>query len=247
MILPALCSRTRSDPRRRNDRRDTVAGTTNLARCKNPGVHAPDDRWDAALDAAGAHRGDRHAAYADLVSRHDGDSRHHHDFDHASGVVDVVLGLHSAGDDWAVAVLAAWYHDVVYDPRAPAGANEGASAVVAHDALSGLGITLTVLGGVCRLICLTAHHEPRLTDRAGAVLCDADLSILGADDDRYDRYVCDVRAEYAHVSDDDWRTGRRAVLCNFLDRPTIFHTHAGRDRWEAPARTNISRELSALG
>ena len=186
------------------------------------------------------------AAFHDLVARHAGPDRHHHDFDHASGVVDVVLGLHSPGDDWAVAVLAAWYHDVVHDPRAAPGANEGASAVVAHDALSGLGITLTALGGVCRLICLTTSHLPSPTDRAGAVLCDADLSVLGADEERYDAYVADVRAEYAHVSDGDWRTGRRGVLRSFLDRPTIFHTHAGRDRWEASARSNISRELESL-
>ena len=209
-------------------------------------MHEPDDRWDAALDAAGAHRGDRFGAFADLVARHEGPGRHHHDFDHASGVVDVVLGLHSAGDDWAVAVLAAWYHDVVHDPTAGAGANEGASAVVAHDALSGLGVTLTALGSVCRLICLTASHQPAPTDRAGAVLCDADLSILGADEDRYDAYVAAVRAEYAHLGDEAWRTGRRAVLRTFLDRPTIFHTHPGRDRWEAAARSNISRELESL-
>ena len=206
----------------------------------------PDDRWDAALDATGAHRGDREAVFADLVEHHAGPGRHHHDFAHASGVVDVVLGLHSPGDDWAVAVLAGWFHDAVYDPRAGRGVNEGASAVVAHDALSSLGLTLTSLGSVCRLVCLTASHRPGATDRAGAVLCDADLSILGADEERYDDYVRNIRAEYDHVSDADWRTGRRAVLRSFLDRPTIFHTHAGRDRWEATARTNISRELSAL-
>ena len=215
-------------------------------RCQNPPVREPDDRWDAALDAAGAHRGDRFGAFAELVARHGEAGRRHHDFDHASDVVDVVLGLHSPGDDWAVAVLAAWYHDVVYDPRAAAGVNEGASAVVAHDALSGLGVTLTALGNVCRIICLTASHRPAPTDRAGAVLCDADLSILGADEERYDGYVVDVRQEYAHVSDDGWRQGRRAVLHSLLDRPTIFHTHAGRDRWESAARSNISRELESL-
>lgn len=209
-------------------------------------MHAPDDRWDAALDAAGAHRGDRLAVFADLVARHEEPGRHHHDFDHASGVVDVVLGLHSPGDDWATAVLAGWFHDAVHDPRAAVGVNEGASAVVAHDALTGLGATLTSVANVCRLICLTASHAPEPTDRAGAVLCDADLSILGADDERYGQYVADVRAEYAHVPDDDWRVGRRAALRSFLDRPAIFHTDAGRARWEAAARTNISAELSSL-
>ncbi|MGK2929078.1 MAG: HD domain-containing protein [Acidimicrobiales bacterium] len=209
-------------------------------------MHTPDARWDAALDVVGAHRGDRFGVFADLVARHEEPGRRHHDFDHASGVVDVVLGLHSAGDDWAVAVLAGWFHDAVHDPRAESGVNEGASAVVAHDALAGLGATLTSIGSVCRLVCLTASHAPGPTDRSGAVLCDADLSILGADEERYERYTADVRAEYAHVSDDDWRVGRRAVLRSFLDRRTIFHTEAGRARWESQARTNISSELTSL-
>lgn len=184
--------------------------------------------------------------FADLVARHEDPGRHHHDFDHASDVVDAVLGLHSQGDDWASPVLAAWFHDVVYDPTVGRGVNEGASAVVAHDALSSLGLSLTSLGSVVRLISLTASHAPVPNDRSGAVLCDADLSVLGATDERYDRYVVDVRAEYAHVPDDAWCEGRRQVLRSFLDRPTIFHTEAGRERWEASARTNISRELTSL-
>lgn len=210
-------------------------------------MREPDDRWGAALDAAGAHRGDRFGAFADLVARHGEPGRHHHDFDHASEVVDAVLALHSTGDDWAVAVLAAWYHDAVYDPTAARGMNEGASAVVASEMLGSLGVTLTALGSITRLICLTATHVPSPTDRAGALLCDADLSVLGADDDRYDRYVAEVRAEYTHVDDASWIEGRRAVLRRFLDRPQIFHTAAGRERWEASSRANISRELASLG
>ena len=210
-------------------------------------MHRPDDRWDAALDAVGAHRGDRFSVFADLVARYGEAGRHHHDFDHASEVVDAVLGLHSQGEDWAVAVLAAWFHDAVYDPKAPAGSNEGASAVLAEKALGSLGATFTAIGTVCRLVCLTTEHRPRVGDRAGALLCDADLSILGADEERYARYVAGVRAEYAHVDDASWLVGRRQVLRGLLDRPSIFHTIDGREQWEAAARSNISAELGSLG
>ncbi len=210
-------------------------------------MREPDERWDAALDAVGAHRGDRFAVFADLVERHDDPGRHHHVFEHASGVVDGVLSLHSAGDDWAVAVLAAWFHDVVYDPRAGSGSNEGASAVVAVEALADLGVTLTSLGTVARLVLLTASHRPPIGDRSGAVLCDADLAILGSDPGRYRAYVAAVRAEYAHVGDDDWRVGRRGVLRSFLDRRSIYSTLAGREQWEAQCRNNISDELATLG
>jgi len=207
----------------------------------------PDERWDAALDAVGAVVGDREAVFADLAERHAGPGRHHHVLGHASAVVDAVLGLHSTGDDWACTVLAGWFHDVVYVPGAPAGANEGASAVVAQRALRSLGATFAATGEVCRLVCLTADHDPAPGDRNGALLCDADLSVLAADELGYQTYVDGVRAEHAHVDDDAWRVGRRAVLRAFLDRPAIFRTPTGRERWEARARGNISSELARLG
>jgi len=207
----------------------------------------PDERWDAALDAVGAVAGDRAAVFADLVSRHAAPGRHHHDLAHASAVVDAVLGLHSTGDDWACTVLAAWFHDAVHDVAAPAGTNEGASAVLAGRSLQSLGCTLTATAEVCRLICLTAHHDPAPGDRNGALLVDADLSVLAASGEDYDVYVRGVRAEYDHLDDATWRAGRRAVLLGFLDRPSIFRTLPGRERWEARARINISSELSRLG
>jgi predicted metal-dependent HD superfamily phosphohydrolase len=210
-------------------------------------LDTPDERWDAALDAVGATAGDRVAAYADLVARHAEPGRHHHVLAHASAVVDAVLAIHGNGDDWATAVLAAWYHDAVYDPRATAGANEGASAVLARRALESMGASLSASGEVCRLICLTADHEPCTGDRNGALLCDADLAVLASDEDGYVAYATGVRAEYAHVDDDAWRVGRRAVLRSFLDRPRIYRTLAGRERWEARARINISSELASLG
>lgn len=210
-------------------------------------LETPDERWDAALDAVGAVVGDRAAAFADVVERHREPIRRHHVLAHTSGVVDGVLAIHGNGDDWATAVLAAWYHDVVYDPTAPAGANEGASAVLARRALESMGASLSAVGEVCRLICLTADHDPGPGDRNGALLCDADLAVLAADEEGYRAYVTGVRAEYAHVDDDAWRVGRRAVLRSFLDRPRIFRTIVGRERWESRARINISSELASLG
>lgn len=210
-------------------------------------LETPDERWDAALDAVGAVAGDRAAAYADLVARHAEPHRRYHVLTHASAVVDAVLAIHGNGDDWATTVLAAWYHDAVYEPRAGGGANEGASAVLARRTLESLGASLTATGEVCRLICLTADHEPRAGDRNGALLCDADLAVLASDEDGYIAYATAVRAEYDHVDDDAWLTGRRAVLRSFLDRPQIFRTIVGRERWEARARINISSELASLG
>ena len=51
---------------------------------------------------------------------------------------------------------------------------------------------------------------------------DIDLAILGQPQAVFDAYEKAVRAEYAFVSDEQFRVGRAAVLRSFLERPAIF-------------------------
>lgn len=133
---------------------------------------------------------------------------------------------------------ALWWHDAVYDPAASHGTNEHASAVLALEA--------GCSAETARLIELTAVHVVEPGDADGAVVADCDLSILGASPARYDRYARDVRAEYAHVPDDLWRSGRAAVLQSFHERPRLFVTDRAHGWWDAPARENLARELAQL-
>jgi predicted metal-dependent HD superfamily phosphohydrolase len=77
-------------------------------------------------------------------------------------------------------------------------------------------------------------------------LSDADLGILAAPRTRYDEYVAAVRAEYRHLSDAVFRTGRADVLRELTAKPRLFHTAHGIAAWEDAARENVERELSAL-
>jgi predicted metal-dependent HD superfamily phosphohydrolase len=195
-------------------------------------------RWDADLPGAPAARSA--SAFADLVARHGEDHRRYHTIDHVAAVLDAldVLGGGRA------ARLAAWYHDAVYDPTAED--SEARSAVLAATVLPDLGVDDRTVTEVARLIELTKTHDPAPGDAEGAVLIDADLSVLGADDVVYDAYAAAVRAEYGHIADDLWRVGRAAVLRSFAERPALFHTPTARERWENRARVNLRRELFAL-
>jgi predicted metal-dependent HD superfamily phosphohydrolase len=192
-------------------------------------------RWGASPDEA--------AAVADeLVARYREPHRRYHTLEHIGEVLDVVARL-GAGE--AVA-LAAWFHDAVYDPRAGAGVSERASAELARARLAALGAPNALIDEVARLVELTAGHEAVATDRAGCALADADLAILGAPVDRYERYRRDVRAEYAHVPDDAWRTGRADVLQRFLARTRLFHDDTLHAELDAQARANLRDELASL-
>jgi len=138
-------------------------------------------------------------------------------------------------------LLAAWFHDAVYDA---AGNLEERSAGLAERVLTAHGTAPALVAEVGRLVRLTSSHEPQDGDLAGQVLCDADLAILAADETRYAEYVAGVRKEYAHVDDDAFTAGRGAVLRALSAKPTLFHTDYARSRWEAAARANLTRELT---
>lgn len=178
-----------------------------------------------------------------LVSRYTEEARVYHDVRHLRRVLESVDLLRSECSDLDAVELAAWFHDAVCDVRR--GDNAEASAALAESLLASY-LPGSRLREVVRLVLLTRDHAVQIGDNNGAVLCDADLAVLAGDRAEYDRYVADVRAEYAAVSDIDFRDGRAAVLRRLLDLPSLYSTRLGVDTWERLARANVTRELASL-
>lgn len=210
-------------------------------------------RWDAAFPR-------RRALGAELIHRYDDPTRIYHDLRHLRAVLDVIerladeavevadtgapAGRRADAVDRRAVTLAAWFHDAVYE--VPADDNEEASARLAESVLPTYDFDEKTTREVSRLVRLTRDHAVADGDVNGAVLCDADLSILASPADRYDDYALEVRAEYHHLRETVFRQGRADVLGRLLARPALFHTPYGRANWEMAARANIRRELAAL-
>lgn len=197
--------------------------------------------WIAAL---GEHpdvvRAGRH-----VIARWAEPHRRYHDQRHLAEVLQALRALSGPAAVPAPVLLAAYWHDVVYEPAADD--NEERSADLAATTLPRLGAARVDVDEVVRLVRLTAGHDPAPGDAAGALLCDADLAVLGASPERYAGYAADVRAEYGHLDDEAFRAGRTAVLRGLADRPRLFTTAPGHSRWDAPARRNLRDELVRLG
>lgn len=205
------------------------------------------DRWQAAAYAAGATDPAGVArAGSRLLAGWREPHRHYHALPHLRAVLAVVDGYAGSARRPELVRLAAWCHDAVYDPRAGGDANERASAELAGELLAGAGLPAPAVAEVRRLVLLTAGHVVAADDPDGALLCDADLAILAAPPDRYDRYAAAVRREYAHVPEPAFRAGRGRVLAHLLALPALYRLPALHARWEAPARANLTRELAAL-
>lgn len=239
LVRRLVRSGLRVPARRRPQRRDPV-----LAR-----------RWAALFADTPARPAAVRSAGRDLLERWSEPHRRYHSPAHLLAVLEAVELLEAAGEDPGpdprAVRLAAWFHDAVYDadPARPAGQDEEDSARLAERVLAApaLAVPADVVAETARLVRLTAHHRPEPGDAAGAVLCDADLEVLGRTPQEYDRYVELVRADFSHVTDEQWRRGRARVLEHLLAAGHLYATRTGRARWEDTARANLSRELAALG
>jgi predicted metal-dependent HD superfamily phosphohydrolase len=147
--------------------------------------------------------------------------------------------------------LAAWYHGAIFDSAdRKAYANRGgedeiASARLAYDELTALGVPEPRAHRVHDLVVALVRHSPDPADADCAVLCDADLAMLASEPQKYKAYLHDVRAEYAHLPARDFVQARLRILDKLLSRPTLFSSPLGA-AWEEPARQNLQAERHRL-
>jgi predicted metal-dependent HD superfamily phosphohydrolase len=188
------------------------------------------------------------ALVVELASRYAEPHRRYHGIAHIDALARLFaeVGEGPGAPGWrqpAEVALAILIHDAIYEvSRAD---NEARSAGLARARLDGwIGIDVE---RVAVLIEATAAHGRAQThgDPDLGHFLDADLAILGAPADVYDRYARGVFEEYSPIVDAaQFTAGRQAFVRSQLARPTLFHTEFFRARYEAQARRNLARELA---
>lgn len=183
-------------------------------------------------------------AYNRLRHRYAEPHRAYHTFEHIKACLNHLDRNWTSAKEPILIELALWYHDTIYDPRAPD--NEDRSAQLAVQELASLGVLNNDLARIKRLIEVTKHpSEPE--DEDEALLLDIDLAILGAPEQHYDRYEADVRKEYSWVPWSLYCQGRGKLLISFLEQPALFRTVHFAASHEEQARANLRRAISTLG
>lgn len=193
------------------------------------------NRWESIMSG-------QDALFLDLFDRWGEEHRKYHGRTHLLAVLEAVDLLTEPADPPRTVLLAAWFHDAVY--RGIAGQDEEESARLAEDRLTTAGLAPAEVEEVARLVRLTSDHQPETGDDDGALLCDADLSVLGGEPEPYARYVAAVREDYAHIGDADFAAGRAAVVRQLLELDPLFHSERARDLWLEAARRNLQGELA---
>lgn len=188
---------------------------------------------------------------ADLLQRWSEPHRAYHTVEHLLHCLDSLSVLGSELGSEAMVprtvALAAWFHDAVHTgAAAEPGEDERASARLAEELLPGL-VEFDEVAEVASLVRVTIDHAPSTDDVNGALLSDADLSILGSEPEAYRRYLRNVRREYGDVGAEEFRAGRRAVVEGLLAKDSLYATDTGRQLWADRATQNLQSELEPDG
>lgn len=199
------------------------------------------ERFERAFRDLGAGAGASHA-FEGLRAAYAEPQRHYHTLEHIEACV--------AWLDWTWAsaqrpneiLLALFYHDAVYDPRA--GDNEARSADWARRDLSAAGIASEVSERVAALILATRGHSASASEPDVALLVDIDLAILGAPAHVYEGFERAVRAEYAMFDDAVYALGRAAVLERLASRRPLYTTPLIDAELGDRARGNLARAIA---
>jgi predicted metal-dependent HD superfamily phosphohydrolase len=187
--------------------------------------------------------GDSAPVADDLLARWSEPHRHYHTLAHLETcLVGLDVNRSLAADATAIEA-ALWFHDAIYDPRAPD--NEARSAALAVSVFRAAGVADATTLKIERLILATRTHEAA-ADPDTVLLLDLDLAILGASPAAYHAYAAAIRREYAWAPEADYRRKRAAVLARFLERPRLYLTAPFFARHETAARANLAAEIAAL-
>jgi len=179
-----------------------------------------------------------------LVRAYGEPQRHYHTLQHLRECLAHFEAASSLAQRPEEVELGLWFHDAVYDPRRQD--NEQRSADWARASIVAAGCDAAVVAQRVQDMVLATQGHDASDDPDTRLLLDIDLAILGAAPARFDEYERQVRAEYAHVAEADFRAGRARVLAGFLARPRLYATQPFHDALEQRARENLGRSLAAL-
>jgi predicted metal-dependent HD superfamily phosphohydrolase len=198
------------------------------------------ESWRSAWRELGGTPSD--AQYRALMAAWSEPQRHYHTPQHLRECLDLFDAVRDQAHRPAEVALALWFHDAIYDARRKD--NEERSAEWACQVAQAAGVARAA--DSIHALVMATRHDVIPQDPDARLLVDIDLAILGSSPGRFDESTQQIREEYIHLGDEEWREGRARVLQEFLARPCIFSTPGFYSAREPQARANLLRALRAL-
>lgn len=182
--------------------------------------------------------------FRQIQSAYSSPGRYYHNLNHIDSLLSLSDQYATSVSDKDLIDFAIFYHDIVYSPSESD--NELRSAEVAKNSLTELSVPEEKRAAVVEYIIASKVHAvgANENDTDLAWFLDFDMSILGAEWERYLEYSQNVRREYDMYPDLIYNAGRKNFLQQTLSMPFIFHTRQLREKFDRRARENLKRELA---
>ncbi len=169
-------------------------------------------------------------------------ARHYHTMDHIDFCLSVFDQVSSLTSNPDAVELAIWFHDAIYN--FPIQDNERLSAEffmqASQDSLS------TALREKVYKMVMATVHDVVPTDPDEQMMVDIDLSSFGRPWEQFARDGENVRRELAYLSDADFYPRQINFMTGLVSRDNFYNLAWFREKYEAQARSNVSRYLQIL-
>ena len=207
---------------------------------------ATPERWERLFNRLG--EPSDYFAYCCLVERYGCSNRHYHTITHINKCLAWYDFLKL---DSAPLELALWFHDVIYDPyRFDNEENSfyymlGSISPAVYEKETRFFEQMQLVNA-CIMATAGHSHIPDDAPDEVRLMCDIDLSILGDEPDTFWEFENNIREEYIHVPDADFRKGRAKILQSFLDMERIYWHPKMFTFLEPQARKNLQDAIDRL-
>lgn len=143
-------------------------------------------------------------------------------------------------------VLAIFFHDIIYDPRAADNEEKSAEVFSQFSREAGT-MEAEKTDKVRQWILITkSHNVQEDSEKDLQFFLDMDMAVLGRPSEDYKIYAHQIREEYKHVPEPEYKRRRSAVLRGFCERQRIFATDEFHELYHDVAIQNMKNEISFL-
>jgi predicted metal-dependent HD superfamily phosphohydrolase len=181
--------------------------------------------------------------WSEIEQNYSDTKRHYHTLMHLDNLLKKLLEVKDNINSWETILFTLFYHDIVYNPLQSD--NEEKSAEIAEARMKQIYVPTEIIKN-CKSKILATKSHLNSTDSDTDYFIDADLSILGQEEDVYKDYSKNVRLEFLYYPSVIYNKGRIQVLNSFLKRDCIFKTEYFRSQFEEQAKINLNKEVGLL-
>ena len=167
--------------------------------------------------------------------------RFYHTFNHIKTLLDSLYDFHITNIEKIKIELAIWFHDIIYDPKQKN--NEEVSSREFTFFGIEVGLDFDLIEEIVNMIIATKHDDSAKT-RLEKIMCDIDLKQLAFPE--YIQNSNNVKKEFAHLTNKEWKKGRSNFLKTFINKEFIYYTNEYRGALEDTARINLQKELNYI-